>query len=181
MYGVLTPTYMNWSCRTPPRVVISTYSIWQRQESPVVDLLMTMYVRVKMKASDISFWLAFVQPRPPYITTRTSSTVSIYFEYLYYEPIWFWENSRHIIPTWFNGYYPYTISQLGEKFILLRYNANIIDLFNLFGTHKYIVYNRWLMCDSCISSQLGEKFTLLCYNQDIIDLFNVFVSHVYSL
>jgi hypothetical protein len=38
-------------------------------------------------------------------------------------------------------YYPYTISQLGEKFILLRYNANIIDLFNLFGIHMYIVYN----------------------------------------
>ena len=138
MYGVLTPTYMNWSCRTPPRVVISTYSIWQRQESPVVDLLMTMYVRVKMKASDISFWLAFVQPRPPYITTRTSSTVSIYFEYLYYEPIWFWENSRHIIPTWFNGYYPYTISQLGEKFILLRFNTNIIDLFYSLGVSSVI-------------------------------------------
>ena len=35
-------------------------------------------------------------------------------------------------------------SQLGEKFILLRSNQDIIDLFNLFGIHMYIVYNRWL-------------------------------------
>ena len=42
------------------------------------------------------------------------------------------------------GLWKDSISQLGEKFILLRYNANIIDLFNLFGSHMHIVYNRRL-------------------------------------
>ena len=41
------------------------------------------------------------------------------------------------------GYYPCISSRLGEKFTLLHYN-HIIDLFNLFGIHMYIVYNRWL-------------------------------------
>ena len=40
------------------------------------------------------------------------------------------------------AYYPCISSQLGEKFTLLRYDANIIDLFTLFGIHMYIVYNR---------------------------------------
>ncbi len=40
----------------------------------------------------------------------------------------------------FKGYYPCISSQLAEKFSLLRYNQDIIDLFNLFGIHMYIVY-----------------------------------------
>jgi hypothetical protein len=44
----------------------------------------------------------------------------------------------------FEGYYPCISSQLGEKFTLLRYNQDIIDLFNSFGIHMYIVYYVWL-------------------------------------
>ena len=75
-------------------------------------------------------------------------------------------------------------SQLGEKFTLLQYNQDIIDLFNLVGIHMYIIYNRWLYVVlfkfqayyPCISSQLGEKFTLVCYN-----LFNWFGIHMYTV
>jgi hypothetical protein len=42
-----------------------------------------------------------------------------------------------------NIHYPCTSSQLGEKFTLLHYDGNIIDLFNLFGIHMYIVFHRW--------------------------------------
>ena len=36
-----------------------------------------------------------------------------------------------------NGCYPCISSQLGEKFSLLRYHQDIMDLFNLFGTRVY--------------------------------------------
>ena len=35
-------------------------------------------------------------------------------------------------------------SQFGKTCALLRYNQDIVDPFNLFGIHMYIVYNRWL-------------------------------------
>ena len=40
----------------------------------------------------------------------------------------------------FKGYYPCISSQLAEKFSLLHYNQDVIDLFNLFGIHMYIVF-----------------------------------------
>ena len=42
------------------------------------------------------------------------------------------------------GYFSCISSQFGKTCTLLRYNQDIIDLFNLFGIHMYIVYNRWL-------------------------------------
>ncbi len=77
-----------------------------------------------------------------YVTTRTSLTFSIYLWAMYivynrwlYVWLFKFNNLIDITPTQ---------SQLGEKFILLRYNANMIDLFKLSGSHMHIVYNRWL-------------------------------------
>ena len=77
-----------------------------------------------------------------FVTTGTSLTFSIYLGAMYivynrWLYVWLFK-FNHL-----KGYYPCISSQLGEKFTLLRYDANIIDLFNLFGIHMYIVYNRW--------------------------------------
>ena len=39
----------------------------------------------------------------------------------------------HAVSVRVKGYYPCISSQLGEKFTLLRYNQDIVDLFNVFG------------------------------------------------
>ena len=72
----------------------------------------------------------------------------------------------------------------GEKFTLLRYDANIIDLFNSFGIHMYIVYYVWLFKFNHLKHITPHNLVRnlqLRYNQDIIDLFNWFSFHVFRL
>ncbi len=111
-----------------------------------------------------------------YVTARTSLTFAIclwamYIVYNRWLYVWLFK-------------FTYTISQLGEKFILLRYNANIIDLFNLFGINMYTVYNRWLyvwlfkfnhLMDFTPVYHHNVARSLHCYiTTRIIDLFNLF-------